>query len=82
MLLLYSARKNSEGALLAQPVEHAAVNRGVVSSSLSQGAIIFLASWRSGLTHMPFTHALHGFESRTGHQTMCRLSSIGRATDL
>ena len=66
MLLLYSASNSDEGALLAQPVEHAAVNRGVVGSSPSQGAII-LASWRSGLTHMPFTHALHGFESRTGH---------------
>ena len=37
MLLLYSVR-NNEGAFLAQSVEHAAVNRGVVGSSPSKGA--------------------------------------------
>ena len=36
-------------------VEHAAVNRGVVSSSLTRGAK--KARWSSGLRHRPFTAA-------------------------
>ena len=44
-------------AYLAQSVELSAVNRSVVGSSPSVGA---MANWRSGLTHMPFTHALTG----------------------
>lgn len=39
-------------------VELSAVNRSVVGSSPTLGAIV--AYWRSGLTHMPFTHAFVG----------------------
>ena len=52
--------KTSRGrAYLAQSVELSAVNRSVVGSSPTLGAIN-LARWRSGLTHMPFTHAFMG----------------------
>ena len=47
-------------AYLAQSVEQSAVNRSVVGSSPSIGAIYILAYWRSGLTHMPFTHTFMG----------------------
>ena len=44
---------------LAQSVELSAVNRSVIGSSPMVAATI-LAHWRSGLTHMPFTHAFMG----------------------
>ena len=40
---------------LSSMAEQSAVNRSVVGSSPIVSAI-FLARWRSGLTHMPFTH--------------------------
>ena len=46
-------------AYLAQSVELSAVNRSVVGSSPTVGAIN-VAYWRRGLTHMPFTHAFMG----------------------
>ena len=46
-------------AKLAQSVEQSAVNRSVAGSSPAVGAI-FLARWRSGLTHIPFTDAFTG----------------------
>lgn len=44
---------------LSSMAEQSAVNRSVVGSSPIVSAI-FLARWRSGLTHMPFTHTFMG----------------------
>ena len=59
MLLLYSVR-NNEGAFLAQSVEHAAVNRGVVGSSPSKGATYEYGQLEKRLN----SHAFHACTSR------------------
>ena len=49
---------------IAQSVEHAAVNRGVVGSSPTRGAI--LARWSSG-QDTALSRREQGFDSLTGH---------------
>ena len=56
---------NSRYAYLAQSVELSAVNRSVVGSSPTVGAI---GHMEKRLNSPPFHGGIHGFESHYGHQ--------------
>ena len=56
-------------------LEHLTVNQRVVGSSPTWGAIYFLASWCSGLTHCPFTAAFMGPNPILVTIFLCRCST-------
>ena len=70
-------------ASIAQSVEHAAVNRGVVGSSPTRGV---LARWLSWLERRPVTAEVDGSSpfrvAASGVDAICRRGGIGRRPGL